>query len=78
MCHYGPKSRNKSKLEVFSPAEVDDKVALGGEPHVAVLAPEGLRVMPPVRRQLGWRHEHLVAILALVGDLHVNDRLSKV
>ena len=61
-----------------SPAEVYDQVALGGEPHVAVLAPEGLRVMPPVRRQLGGRHEHLVAILALVGNLHVNDRLSKV
>ena len=52
------------------PAQVDHQVALGREPHVAVLAPKGLCVVPAVRGQLGRSDEHLVAVLALVGDLN--------
>ena len=52
------------------PAEVDDQVALGGEPHVAVVAPKGFRVVPAVGRQLGRRDKHFVAVFALVGNLN--------
>ena len=49
---------------------MDDQVALGGEPHVAVVAPKGFRVVPAVGRQLGRRDKHFVAVFALVGNLN--------
>ena len=53
-----------------SPAEVYDQVALGGEPHVAVVAPKGFRVVPAVGCQLGRRDKHFVTVFALIGNLN--------